>query len=122
MGTVIWIVPIFFWKNNSDIGITTGTVNPIVCECNDGYLNDIRNFAVSKDMVSKAIKNWKIDFLQGDIGAGRGMSCYELKGGIGSASRTIPISGRNYKHSGAKWKLYQWFFWSDRGYCWRINY
>jgi D-aminopeptidase len=31
----------YMFEHNPDIGVTTGTVNPIVCECNDGYLNDI---------------------------------------------------------------------------------
>ncbi|SIT01618.1 P1 family peptidase [Neptunomonas antarctica] len=26
--------------HDEDIGSTTGTVNPLVCECNDGFLND----------------------------------------------------------------------------------
>jgi len=32
----------YMLETNEDIGKTTGTVNPVVCECNDGFLNDIR--------------------------------------------------------------------------------
>ena len=35
-------------KENEDIGVTTGTVNPVVCECNDGYLNYIRGLHVKE--------------------------------------------------------------------------
>ena len=37
--------------NNVDIGDTTGTINPVVCECNDGYLNDIRQLEVKVIML-----------------------------------------------------------------------
>ena len=35
----------YMLEENEDIGFSTGTVNPIICECNDGYLNNIRNFS-----------------------------------------------------------------------------
>ena len=41
---------------NEDIGVTTGTVNPIVLECNDSYLNDIRGRHVKKNMYLKLLK------------------------------------------------------------------
>ncbi|MDR2112705.1 MAG: P1 family peptidase [Candidatus Accumulibacter sp.] len=63
------------------------TVNPLVCECNDGYLNDIRALAVTEEDYRIALENVSADFAQGSVGAGRGMSAFELKGGIGSASR-----------------------------------
>ncbi|MCT4632949.1 MAG: P1 family peptidase [Firmicutes bacterium] len=86
----------YMLEDNEDIGDTTGTVNPVICECNDGYLNDIRSFAVKKEMVREAIENAKGDFEQGDIGAGKGMSCYGLKGGIGSSSRIIEVGNKSY--------------------------
>ncbi|SCY94451.1 DmpA family aminopeptidase [Alkaliphilus peptidifermentans] len=82
---------------NPDIGITTGTVNPVVAECNDAYLNDIRGVHVSKKDVIDAIKNAKNEFSEGSVGAGTGMSCYQLKGGIGSASRVITFNDMEYK-------------------------
>mgnify|MGYP000849816365 CR=1 FL=1 len=72
------------------------TFNPLVCECNDGYLNNIQLKAVKKDHVYKAIEDATIDFKEGDIGAGKGMSCHQLKGGIGSASRIVNIGGEDF--------------------------
>jgi D-aminopeptidase len=72
------------------------SVNPLVFECNDSYLNDIRLRAVRKEHVFKAIENAAINFEEGDIGAGKGMSCHHLKGGIGSASRRITLDGQAF--------------------------
>lgn len=81
---------------NPDIGDTTGTVNPVVGECNDSYLNNIRNLHVSEEHVFQAIENATKEFEEGGVGAGTGMSCYGLKGGIGSASRVIEVENIKY--------------------------
>lgn len=86
----------YMLNNNPDIGVTTGTVNPVVCECNDGYLNDIRGMHIKNEHVYKSIENAEVLFEEGAVGAGTGMSCYELKGGIGSASRVIEIGNKTY--------------------------
>ncbi|QZY55897.1 P1 family peptidase [Crassaminicella profunda] len=86
----------YMLKGNKDIGRTTGTVNPIVCECNDGYLNDIRGGHVKKEHVFSAIENADSEFEEGSVGAGTGMSCYKLKGGIGTASRKVKLDGDDY--------------------------
>lgn len=83
-------------ENNSDIGLSTGTVDPVICECNDGYLNDIRGGHVRQEHVLQAIEAAGTVFGQGAVGAGTGMSCYGLKGGIGSASRQITLDGEVY--------------------------
>lgn len=83
-------------ERNPTIGRTTGTVNPIIGECNDMYLNDIRKQDVQKEHVSYALENTEIDFEEGAVGAGRGMLCYSLKGGIGSSSRVIKLSHGDY--------------------------
>jgi len=72
---------------NSAIGRTSPTLNPLVAECNDGWLNDLHAFAVGEAHYRLAHDAATADFAQGAVGAGRGMSCFELKGGIGSASR-----------------------------------
>lgn len=72
------------------------SVNPVICECNDSYLNNIQVRAVKKKHVYEAIENACIDFDEGDIGAGKGMSCHQLKGGIGSASRLITFDGQTF--------------------------
>jgi len=86
----------YMLEQNEDIGDTTGTVNPVVCECNDGYLNNIRHLEVKVEHVLEAIKDAKVLFEEGAVGAGTGMSCYGLKGGIGSASRSIEIHSDKY--------------------------
>ncbi len=82
-------------EENKDIGTTTGTVNPVVFECNDSYLNDIRGMHITEEHASAAVKSASADFEEGSVGAGAGMSCYKLKGGIGTASRIIKIDGKN---------------------------
>lgn len=72
------------------------SVNPVVCECNDGTLNQIQKRAVTAEHVLFAIKNAQSDFEEGAVGAGRGMVCHDLKGGIGSASRLMEIDGKTY--------------------------
>ncbi|MDN5332646.1 MAG: D-aminopeptidase [Tepidanaerobacteraceae bacterium] len=42
VGTAADALVEYMLSSNEDIGVTTGTVNPVVLECNDGYLNDIR--------------------------------------------------------------------------------
>lgn len=69
------------------LGREWATVNPLVFECNDGYLNDIRALAVTEEHYCAARDSASADFAQGSVGAGRGMSAFELKGGIGTASR-----------------------------------
>ncbi len=78
-------------KENDDIGVKTGTINPIVCECNDGHLNHIRARFVEKEHVFEALNNAQSEFLEGDVGAGKGMKCYGYKGGIGTSSRIVSI-------------------------------
>ncbi|MBV2143289.1 P1 family peptidase [Falsochrobactrum sp. TDYN1] len=82
--------------HNPDIGRTTATVNPVVLECNDGPLNDIQAMAVQEDHARSAMRNAQVDFEQGSVGAGTGMTCFGFKGGIGSASRRIKLDNRDY--------------------------
>ncbi len=74
---------------NPEIGRAWPTVNPLVFECNDGYLNDIQAMAVQEAHYVQACAAAGVDFAQGAAGAGRGMSSFGLKGGIGSASRHV---------------------------------
>ncbi len=77
-------------RRNPELGRTLPTVNPLVLECNDGWLNDIQALAITEAMAHEALQTASADFARGSVGAGRGMSCFSLKGGIGSASRLIP--------------------------------
>ncbi|KRC76279.1 aminopeptidase [Achromobacter sp. Root83] len=76
---------------NPGIGRGLATVNPLVFECNDGYLNDIQALAVQEAHYAEALAGAGKPFAQGSVGAGRGMSCFSFKGGIGSASRVASI-------------------------------
>ncbi|MDN7674489.1 P1 family peptidase [Burkholderia oklahomensis] len=75
------------------IGREWPTVNPLVFECNDGYLNDLHAFAVTPAHYAQALADARPAFARGAVGAGRGMSCFDLKGGIGSASRVVRAAG-----------------------------
>jgi D-aminopeptidase len=75
------------------VGRQTSTVNPVVLECNDGYLNDIQRMAVTEAHADAAIEAAAEEFVVGAVGAGTGMSCFGLKGGIGSASRQLRLAG-----------------------------
>lgn len=83
-------------EENPEIGDTTGTVNPLVFECNDGNINDIRRMAVTEADCLAALQASGEDFAEGAVGAGTGMCCYNLKGGIGSASRLVELGDESY--------------------------
>lgn len=83
-------------EENPEIGISTGTVNPIVLECNDSTLNDSRDRYITKDDYFEAYSNLNDDFSQGAVGGGCGMVCHGFKGGIGSSSRIIKIGDNEY--------------------------
>ncbi|MBT8235472.1 MAG: P1 family peptidase [Bacteroidia bacterium] len=74
------------------------SVNAVVGETNDGYLNDIRGRNVTESHVLKAIENAKEGPVEeGNVGAGTGTVCFQYKGGIGTASRVIPKDHGGYK-------------------------
>lgn len=75
-------------------GHTLRSVNPVVCECNDGTLNHIQHRAVKAEHVLSAIQTACVDFEEGAVGCGTGMICHDLKGGVGSASRQIELDGQ----------------------------
>lgn len=86
----------YMLEQNDDIGVTTGTVNCVVTECNDGRLNDIRGMHVRESHVREALAGADVDFEEGAVGGGTGMVCLGLKGGIGSASRVVSADGKEY--------------------------
>ncbi|EKS66908.1 MULTISPECIES: P1 family peptidase [Caballeronia] len=81
---------------NPRIGREDPSVNPLVFECNDGYLNDMQALAIHEAHYTSALEACSVEFERGAVGAGRGMSCFELKGGMGSASRVVHIGGDAY--------------------------
>jgi D-aminopeptidase len=73
------------------------SINPLVAETNDGFLNDIRGRHISREDVFAAIKNagaGKVE--EGSIGAGTGTIAFGFKGGIGTSSRKLPASLGGY--------------------------
>ncbi|MCI0351618.1 MAG: P1 family peptidase [Acidobacteriales bacterium] len=73
------------------------SVNPLVGETNDGYLNDIRGRHITRDDVVAAIRNAKNGAVEeGSVGAGTGTVAFGYKGGIGTSSRKLPASLGGY--------------------------
>jgi D-aminopeptidase len=73
------------------------SINPLVGETNDGFLNDIRGRYVGREAVASAIKNARggpVD--EGCVGAGTGTVAFGFKGGIGTSSRKLPPSLGGY--------------------------
>lgn len=67
------------------------SVNPLVAETNDSYLNNIRKRALTTSMISEALTNAASQAPEeGGVGAGTGTTCFGWKGGIGSSSRQLP--------------------------------
>ncbi|MGF1671372.1 MAG: P1 family peptidase [Balneolaceae bacterium] len=67
------------------------SVNPVVGETNDGWLNNIRKRSVTIEHLLEAIENAKSGpVLEGNVGAGTGTRTLGFKGGIGTSSRKLP--------------------------------
>ncbi|MFD2629425.1 P1 family peptidase [Oceanobacillus kapialis] len=80
----------YMLKTTKDIGDTTSSINIVVGECNDSYLNSIREQAIKPEHAIQAIKQaTEKPVEEGAVGAGKGMVCFGYKGGIGTASRII---------------------------------
>src|SRR6476659_5873447 len=76
---------------------TVQSINPLVGETNDSYLNDIRGRYVGREEVFAAIKNAHGGAVEeGAVGAGAGTVAFGFKGGIGTASRKLPASLGGY--------------------------
>lgn len=82
---------------NPEIGRSTGTVNSLVLECNDGYLSDIRARPLTVADAEAALDSAAGGpVAEGAVGAGAGMSCFGFKGGVGTASRVMELEGRGF--------------------------
>ncbi len=76
---------------NPGLGISGGTVHPVVAECFDDFLSDTPSRPVSAKDVSTAIENAAGGpVAEGAVGGGTGMTSFGFKGGIGTSSRKIP--------------------------------
>jgi D-aminopeptidase len=73
------------------------SINPVVGETNDGFLNDIRGRHIGPDDVFAAIKHAKSGPVEeGSVGAGTGTIAFGFKGGIGTSSRRLPAKLGGY--------------------------
>lgn len=73
------------------------SVNPVVGETNDGYLNDIRGRHITAEDVLAALRDARGGPVEeGAVGAGTGTVAFGWKGGIGTASRRLPRSLGGY--------------------------
>jgi D-aminopeptidase len=69
------------------------SINPVVAETNDGFLNDIRGRHVGRAEVFAALAGAAEGAVaEGSVGAGTGTVAFGFKGGIGTASRVVPAS------------------------------
>jgi len=77
-------------REDPQIGISNWGPNPVVAECSDMYLSDVRGRAVTPQHVIAAIDAARGGpVAEGGVGGGTGMSCCEFKGGIGTSSRVL---------------------------------
>ncbi len=68
------------------------SINPVVGETNDGRLSDIRARPIRPEHVFDAIRNARSGPVEeGAVGAGAGTVAFGFKGGIGTASRRLPL-------------------------------
>jgi D-aminopeptidase len=73
------------------------SINAVVGETNDGFLNDIRRREITKNHVIEAIRSARSgEVFEGAVGAGTGTVCFGFKGGIGTSSRRLPASLGGY--------------------------
>jgi D-aminopeptidase len=84
-------------RQSPEIGIRTSSVNVVVGETNDGYLNDLQGRHVRAEHVWAAIEaaSWG-PVPEGAVGAGTGTTCFGWKGGIGTASRVLADEAGGY--------------------------
>lgn len=96
MGAVSDATVRYVLRHNPEAALSEDAVIPIVSECDDSYLNDARGLHVREEHVVEAIESASQDVREGAVGAGTGMSCYDLKGGIGTSSRLVEAPGGTY--------------------------
>ncbi|WP_055626453.1 P1 family peptidase [Streptomyces hirsutus] len=73
------------------------SLNPVVGECNDGFLSDIRARPVHEEHVRAALDGASGGpVAEGCVGAGTGTVALGFKAGIGTASRTLDLAGRPF--------------------------
>jgi D-aminopeptidase len=96
MGVAYDAVARWMMARDPKIGLED-TVIPVVGECDDGMLNDVRGMHVLSEHVVAALDAAASGpVVEGSVGAGTGMTCHDFKGGIGTSSRVIVASQTEY--------------------------
>jgi len=96
MGAAADAVIRYLLRSNPEVGRNEDTIIPIISECDDSFLNDSQGMHVKEEHVIAAIEDAKPVVVEGSVGAGTGMSCYDFKGGIGTSSRVVLLEGGRY--------------------------
>jgi len=86
----------YMLEKTREEGVEIESINTVITECNDSSLNKIGDRPVGPKHVREAFRLATADFMEGDVGGGKGMSRHQLKGGIGSASRVFSVGGKEY--------------------------
>ena len=90
----------YLMERDAGIGEEAGSVNVVVAECNDSYLNDMRGLArpprTRPGGAPAGAGTGPVE--EGCVGAGTGMVCFGWKGGIGTSSRRISVGGDRVSH------------------------
>ena len=85
------------FAHDPEAGVSTWTPAPIVAECSDQYLSDVRGRHVQPQHVIAALETAASGpIAEGGVGGGTGMSCCEFKGGIGASSRVVPAEAGGF--------------------------
>ena len=91
VGTVAGAMVEYMLDRYPGIGVDQDVVIPLVGECDDSFLNDIRGQHVDTDHVWQALESATSGpVTEGSVGGGTGMISFDLKGGIGTSSRRLP--------------------------------
>ena len=91
-GVITWMM-----QRYPQVGLADDVPLPIVAECDDQTLNDIRGRHVTSQDVTALLRTAKAgQFSRGSVGAGTGMEAFGFKAGIGSASRVLPAKLGGY--------------------------
>jgi D-aminopeptidase len=73
------------------------SVMPVVSECDDSYLSDANSLPLREEHVVQALSDvHRGQVLEGSVGAGTGMQCFDFKGGVGTSSRVLPGTTGGY--------------------------
>ena len=84
-------------EQNPDLGLGWGSINVVVGECNDGFLNDLRGRHVQPEHALEALRQARGGLVtEGNVGAGTGMCALGYRGGVGTSSRLLPEDSGGY--------------------------